>query len=379
MQQPLCGIRVLDFSTLLPGPMATLMLAQAGAEVIKIEPPSQGDDMRRLGPRFGKNGLYFSLLNQGKRSICLDLKAPDAIDRLTPLIARADILMEQFRPGVMQRLGLSYEAVSAINSRLIYCSITGYGQTGPLAAQAGHDLNYQAQTGMLALSAGADGRPGLPQGLIADIAGGTYPAVINILLALAARDKSGEGCHLDISMSGNLFPFMYWALGDGFAHQCWPQSSQTMFTGGSPRYQVYATADNRYLAAAPLEDRFWRHFCDLIQLAEEFCDDSINPQATTAAVSKLIKAHPATYWQACFENQDVCCCLVKSLQEVVEAGQFSGDLEVGSGLDDVEVGPVPSMPLPVDEQFRVNSAPRSSPDLAEGNGLLDTDDVGVCL
>jgi len=152
-----------------------------------------------------------------------------------------------------------------------------------------------------------------------------------------------------------------------------------MFTGGSPRYQVYATADSRYLTAAPLETRFWQRFCDLIQLAEEFRDDALNPQATTAAVSKLIKAHPAAYWQARFENQDVCCCLVKNLQEVVEAGQFSGDLEAGSSLGDIEVGPIPSMPLPVVEQFRVNSGSCTSPDLNEGNGLLATGNGGVSL
>ncbi len=371
MQQPLAGIRVLDFSTLLPGPMATLMLARAGAEVIKIEPPEPGESMRRLGPRFGPGGLYFSLLNQGKRSISLDLKAQGAGARLKPLLESADVLVEQFRPVVMGRLGLSYEEVRRINPRLVYCSITGYGQHGEFAARAGHDLNYQADTGMLGLTAGSDGRPGLPQGLVADIAGGTYPAVINILLALAARDKNGGGCHLDISMSGNLFAFMYWALGEGHHNQNWPRTSQGLFTGGSPRYQVYATADGNYLAAAPLEDRFWLRFCELIELEEEFRDDAPDPQVTRNAVAKRIAARSADHWQACFEDQDVCCCLVKTLQEVIDTGHFAAYSDGGGRLEDPEGRTIPDMPLPIAAQFRVNSTSRSGPELGEGNRLLD--------
>ena len=371
MQQPLSGIRVVDFSTLLPGPMATLMLARAGAEVIKIERPEFGDDMRRFGPRFGPNGLYFSLLNQGKRSISVDLKAADACARLQPLIESADVLVEQFRPGVMQRLGLSYTDLRTINPRLIYCSITGYGQTGELAARAGHDLNYLAATGMLALTGGSDGTPGIPQGLMADIAGGSYPAVINILLALAARNKNGVGCQLDISMSGNLFGFMYWALGEGFAQQHWPRTSQGLFTGGSPRYQVYPTADGGYLAAAPLEERFWQRFCERIGLEDEFRDDRLEPEASRDAVARSIASRPSAYWQARLEDQDVCCCLVKNLQEVVEAGYFSDWTGGGGWLEDPEDGKIPDMPVPVAEQFRVNSGSRSSPELGEGNELLE--------
>ncbi len=369
--QPLSGIRVLDFSTLLPGPMATLMLARAGAEVIKVEPPEHGEAMRSFGPKFGLSSVYFALLNQGKRSVSLDLKATGARDRLKSLIQSADVLVEQFRPGVMQRLGLSYEELRKMNPQLIYCSITGYGQSGELANRAGHDLNYQAETGLLALTAAGDGQPGLPQGLLADIAGGTYPAVINILLALASRDKTGEGCHLDISMSGNLFAFMYWALGEGFAEQQWPQTSQGLFTGGSPRYQIYATADAQYLAAAPLEDRFWLKFCELIALADELQDDKINPHATHKAVAELIHAQPAAHWQARFENQDVCCCLVKNLSDVVDAGQFEAFIDAGGWLDDKQGKTIPDMPVPVAPQFRVNSASRSGPRLGEGNELLD--------
>jgi alpha-methylacyl-CoA racemase len=182
--QPLTGIKVVDFSALLPGPLASLILAEAGAEVVKVERPG-GDDLRGYEPRFGPAGAGFALLNRGKRSIAIDLKANDARARLLPLLRSADVLIEQFRPGVMERLGLGHAALATLNPRLIYCSITGYGESGPKAQVAAHDLNYLAETGLLHLAAGADGAPVVPPALIADIAGGAYPAVLNILLALS--------------------------------------------------------------------------------------------------------------------------------------------------------------------------------------------------
>jgi alpha-methylacyl-CoA racemase len=203
---PLQGIRVIDFTTLLPGPLATLLLAEAGAEVVKIERPGVGDESRMYIPRLGSTSVNFALLNRGKRSVVADLKDPDQLSGLRKRIDQADVLVEQFRPGVMDRLGLGYEKVRETNPELVYCSITGYGQVGPRAGRAGHDLNYLADTGILDLTRDSAGAPTLPPVLIADIAGGSYPAVINILLALRARDISGTGTHLDISMSHNLFP-----------------------------------------------------------------------------------------------------------------------------------------------------------------------------
>jgi crotonobetainyl-CoA:carnitine CoA-transferase CaiB-like acyl-CoA transferase len=246
--QPLEGIRVLDFSTLLPGPLATLMLAEAGAEVIKIERPGRGDEMRSYTPKFGVDSVNFALLNRGKRSIAMDLKEQGAVAKLMPLLKSADVIVEQYRPGVMDRLGLGYEALDKINPRIIYCAITGYGQSGPRAEVAAHDLNYVAEAGMLALAAGADGAPVVPAALVADIGGGTYPAVINILLALRERDRTGKGCKLDIAMADNLFAFMYWALGNGQAGGQWPAPGGDLVTGGSPRYNVYRTKDGKFVA-----------------------------------------------------------------------------------------------------------------------------------
>ena len=202
MTQPLDDILVLDFSTLLPGPMATLMLAEAGAEVIKLERPGSGEDMRLTEPMIEGRSLGYAILNRGKKSIALDLKAEGAVASLRSLIEKADVIVEQFRPGVMERLGLGYDAVRTLNSKIIYCSITGYGQSGPKRDVAGHDMNYVGDAGVLSLSSGSVDSPTAPFGLIADIGGGTYPAIMNILLALRQRDTErpkptavGEALH----------------------------------------------------------------------------------------------------------------------------------------------------------------------------------------
>lgn len=174
----LAGMLVVDFSTLTPGPLATLFLAEAGADVVKIERPG-GDEMRARAPRLGPDSAQFALLNRGKRSVVADLKAPGAFGQLSGLLGRADVIVEQFRPGVMARLGFGYEAVRAINPRIVYCSLTGYGQSGPRAQVAGHDLNYVAESGLLSLGIASDGAPSIPAALVGDIAGGTYPAVMN--------------------------------------------------------------------------------------------------------------------------------------------------------------------------------------------------------
>jgi alpha-methylacyl-CoA racemase len=368
--QPLAGIKVVDFSTLLPGPLASLILAEAGAEVIKIERPGQGDELRAYEPRFGAAGAAFALLNRGKRSVALDLKAADASRRLMPLLGAADVLIEQFRPGVMERLGLGFGALAAINSRLIYCSITGYGQTGLKAQLAGHDLNYVAETGLLHLAAGADGAPVVPPALIADIACGSYPAALNILLALRQRDSTGRGCHLDIAMTDHAFALMSWALGQGFAAGRWPRPGGELLTGGSPRFQIYPTADRRFLAAAPLEQRFWERFADLIGLEARYRDDRRDPAATTARIREIIRGHDADHWRARVAGEDVCCSVVASLEEAVRdphfvgRGLFAGVLEGENGRS------IPALPLPLAPVFRTPGSARA-PTLGEANELLD--------
>lgn len=369
--QPLKDIRVLDFSTLLPGPLATLILAEAGAEVIKIERPERGDEMRSYEPKFGTDSVNFALLNRGKRSIALDLKTPGAIEQLRPLLETADVVVEQFRPGVMDRLGLGYEALARINPRIIYCAITGYGQHGPRADVAAHDLNYVAESGMLALTQGTDGAPVLPAALVADIGGGTYPAVINILLALRERDRSGKGCKLDIAMADNLFTLMYWGLGNGLSIGQWPQPGGDLVTGGSPRYNIYRTRDGRFLAAAPLEQKFWQAFCELLEVPADLRDDRLDPEATRAAVAELVGARDAEELQALFAGHDVCCAIAVSLEEAVQDAHFAA-----RGLFAREVAAagktIAALPVPVAENFRAAERASEYPGLGEANALLAT-------
>lgn len=369
--RPLDGIRVLDFSTLLPGPLATLMLVEAGAEVIKIERPGRGDEMRSYEPKFGEDAVNFGLLNRGKRSIALDLKTDGAVERLMPLIRSADVIVEQYRPGVMERLGLGYAALSAINPGLIYCSITGYGQSGPKAAEAGHDLNYVAETGMLSLAAGSDGAPVLPAALVADVGGGTYPAVVNILLALLERNRTGKGCHLDIAMADGMFTFLYWAMGNGLTEGQWPVPGGDLVTGGTPRYQMYRTADGRFLAAAPLEDKFWAAFCGIIGLPEEFRDDSRDPIGTKQAVAGLIAGKDSTHWYAAFAGKDVCCAIMSSMEEALANPHFQQRGLFARRLTGPDGRTMTALPTPLAADLRADAPEAGYPALGEANGLLD--------
>jgi alpha-methylacyl-CoA racemase len=350
--RPLEDVLVLDFSTLLPGPMATLLLAEAGAEVVKIEKPGSGDEMRSYAPCWGQDSINFGLLNRGKKSVTLNLKSPDDLAQARCLAAKADILVEQFRPGVMDRLGLGYEAVSKENPGVIYCSITGYGQVGPRSGVAGHDLNYIGDTGLLALSMGSRSQPVVPPALIADIAGGAYPAVINILLALECRRRSGVGQWLDIAMSDNLFPLMYWALGNGLAADQWPENGTDLVTGGSPRYRLYVTQDNRIVAAAPIEERFWRTFCDIVGLAVEHRDDTRDPQKTASEIAKIIVGQKADYWASRFGDADCCCSVVRTLREALANSHFVARDVFGYRIRNESGAVLPALPVPIASAFR---------------------------
>jgi crotonobetainyl-CoA:carnitine CoA-transferase CaiB-like acyl-CoA transferase len=349
--QPLSGLLVLDFTTLLPGPLATLLLAEAGAEVIKIERPG-GEDMRRYEPRFDGESAMFTLLNRGKTSLVLDLKRDADRARLGPLIERADILVEQFRPGVMERLGLGYEATRAINPRLIYCSITGYGQNGPRAEEAGHDLNYIGNTGLLALNPGPADRPVVPPALVADIAGGTLPAVMNILLALRQRDRTGEGSRLDIAMTDAMFMFLGHALAVGQATGQFPGMGGARLSGGSPRYQIYPTRDGKLVCCAALEQRFWEPFTAAIGLPPEFVDDRRDPMASRDAVAAIIAGRTADEWRPVFAQADCCVTVMATLEKALRDPHFVGRGLFAHAVAGPRGATMPALPVPIDPAFR---------------------------
>ena len=289
---------------------------------------------------------------------------------MRPLLESTDVVVEQFRPGVMDRLGLGYAALKQINPRIVYCAITGFGQEGPKAQIAAHDLNYQAAAGLLSISAGSDGAPVVPSALIADIAGGAYPAVMNILLALLRRQHSGEGCRLDVSMTDGLFPFLYGAIGTAAATDAWPRPAGELLSGGSPRYQLYPTRDGRYLAVAPLEEKFWQNFCEAIELPAAAREDRKDPAATIRAVRTIISQRTASEWISQLAGKDVCVNVVGSLQEAMEDPQFRDRglfrrSEV-SGNDDA----LPAVSVPICEPLRDPRTELRYPQLGEANKLL---------
>ncbi|MET0875257.1 MAG: CoA transferase [Pseudolabrys sp.] len=360
--QPLTGLFVLDFTTLLPGPLATLMLAEAGAEVLKIEQPG-GENARRFPPFVGNESAAFAMLNRGKASITLDLKSDADRQKLVPLIKRTDIVVEQFRPGVMDRLGLGYEDLKTVNPRLIYCSISGYGQSGPRVHEAGHDINYLGNTGLLDLQPGSVDHPVVPPMLAADIAGGSFPAVINILLALRARDRSGQGCRIDIAMTDAMFTFTWAALAIGAATGRFPKPGDLWLVGGSPRYQIYPAKDGRLIACGALEPKFWVAFTEAIGLPKEFVDDARNPMATRDAIAKLILTKTSDEWRPIFATADCCATVIVPLEEAmrdphfVERGLFAH--QVGTELGKT----LTALPLPIAPEFRTAPGTRKAPKL----------------
>ncbi len=358
-QGPLAGIRVLDFTTLLPGPMATLLLAEAGAEVIKVEHPD-GENMRRFKPSWGKESVMFAMLNRGKKSVAADLKRPHARDRVIALAKTADVVVEQFRPGVMDRLGLGYGALSALNPRIIYCAITGYGQSGPRSTRAGHDLNYIGDAGLLALSSGPPGHRTVPPALIADIAGGSYPAMMNILLALRQRDVTGEGTFIDVSMTESVFPFTYWAIGAGLSAGDWPEDGGDRLTGGSPRYRLYETRDGKVAAVAALEQKFWESFTAAIGLEPEFIDDERDRAATIARVTEIIAGKTAAEWLPIFDQGDCCCSIVQDIRSALDDPHFKARGLFAARLLNEKGQVLPAIPVPIDKPLRPGAAIEAS-------------------
>ncbi|HSG95035.1 MAG TPA: CaiB/BaiF CoA-transferase family protein [Afifellaceae bacterium] len=369
MTQPLSGLTVVDFSTLLPGPLATLMLAEAGAKVIKIEKPG-GEDMRRFPPFFAGGSAPFALLNRGKSSVFIDLKSDAGRERALSLVAEADILVEQFRPGVMARLGLDYETVSAVNPRLIYCSISGYGQTGPRALEAGHDINYTGRTGLLELSWGNRKNPVLPPAQIADIGGGTFPAVINVLLALLQRERTGEGAFLDVAMSDALFTFSLFAQAAGTASGDFPGNGEGFLAGGSPRYGLYPARCGTPICIGALEDHFWARLCEALNIAEDARDDSQDSDKSRKAIAAAIAARTAAEWQPILAAADCCASVMTPLAEAMQDPHFRGRGLFDHAVGD-EDGYLPAAVVPIDRQFRAAPAIRPAPAAAEGRADKD--------
>jgi crotonobetainyl-CoA:carnitine CoA-transferase CaiB-like acyl-CoA transferase len=307
---PLDGIRILDLTRLLPGAFATALLADLGADVIKIEQPGGGDPMRAYEPRIGASSGYTWVTDRNKRSLVLDLR--EQADDLITLVAGADALIESFRPGVMERLGLGYEALAAVNPALVYVSVSGYGADGPLARAAGHDINYLGRAGVL----GVTERPALPGVQVADLAGGSLLGVAGLLAALVRAKTTGEGDHVDVSMTDGAFALQALNLGAYFAAGQVPD----LLTGGVPCYGVYECADGRWLTVGALEPPFWREFCAGVD-REDLVERQFDPSAREE-VRALLATRPRDEWLERLAPRDACVGPVNSLAEAIADPQL---------------------------------------------------------
>jgi Predicted acyl-CoA transferases/carnitine dehydratase len=307
--RPLASLKILDFSTLLPGPYATLMLADMGAEVLRVESPTRPDLVKSLPPTIDGNSAAHHYLNRNKQSLALDLKQSEAVEMVKKLIGEYDIVVEQFRPGVMARLGLDYQSLKAINPKLIYCSITGYGQTGPYQNRAGHDLNYLAIAGASSYTGRKESGP-LPLGVqLADVAGGSHHAVMGILAAHIQRQHSGIGQHIDISMTDAAFALNGMSGAGSLASGEDSQAEQDWLNGGS-FYDYYETKDGRYLSVAGLEPAFVKNLADtldepkLLKLVNMM--DTDMQQELKALLKGRFAEHTFDYWCEVFADRDCC-------------------------------------------------------------------------
>ena len=325
MLGPLASLKVLDFSTLLPGPFASLLLADMGAEVLRIESPTRMDLLRVLPPHDQGVSASHAYLNRNKRSLALDLKQPEALEVIKQLLQDYDIVLEQFRPGVMERLGLGYEALKAINPKLIYVSITGYGQTGPYKDRAGHDINYLALAGLASYTGHADSGP-LPLGMqVADIAGGSLHGVIGLLAAVIARQQTGQGQHLDVSMTDCVFSLNAMAGAGYLACGEEPGREEQMLNGGS-FYDYYRSRDGRWFSVGSLEPAFMKQLCAALGL-EELETSGLSPEpALQKALKNALRIEFETrdFTELCalFAALDACVEPVLSVGEAVRHPQL---------------------------------------------------------
>lgn len=309
---PLAGLRLLDLSRLYPGPFASLVLADLGAEVVKVEEPQGGDYLRWMPPLAGKQSGFFHALNRNKRSLALDLKAPGGAEVFRKLAARADVVLESFRPGVMDRLGLGYQALRQANPRIVLCSISGYGQQGPYRERAGHDLDYCAIAGVLAVNGPVE-RPVPPGVQIADVAGGSWPAVAGILAALVRRGVTGEGAHVDVSMTDGALAMLALQQGGADARGTPLAREREMLNGGGACYRVYRTRDGRHMALGALEPHFFAAFCRGVgrpELAARQLDGG--GRGPVEEVEEIFRGRTFAEWTTFAAEHD--CCLAPVLE-----------------------------------------------------------------
>ncbi len=334
----LSGIRVLDLTRLLPGPFCSFYLAQLGAEVIKLEEPQGGDYARALAPEL------FTLLNRGKQSVTLDLRQPEAVAILKKMAARADVLIESFRPGVMDKLGCGYHDLKLVNPRLVYAALTGYGQTGPYKDRAGHDMNYCAYAGLLDQTGAADGAPVLSNFQSADLAGGALTCALGILAAVIGARASGQGAMVDLGMLDGTLALQTLSLATIRTLGESSVRGNDMLSGGLANYSIYACADGKHVAMAALEPKFFLNFCNAVG-RPDLTTMSLTPGSAGAtlrtALSELFKTRSRDEWELLLADRDCCVSGIYTPQEALDNPQVKARglirMEDGKPLSDLPI------------------------------------------
>lgn len=316
---PLDGHHVIDLSLLLPGPLATQILRDLGARVTKVEPPAPGDYMALWPPMVGDVSATYHVVNRGKEIISLNLKSPAGRERFYDLVRTADVVVEGFRPGVLAKLEIDYVKLSQVNPRIILCSISGYGQSGPYVHRAGHDLNYQAAAGVLSIAGGDAASPPNPRLQTADTAAGSYAAAMLVLAALVERQRTGRGRHVDVSMSEQLLPLMTTLYAAAEAQDRDPRRDGELLSGGAPCYRVFRTKDGQYVTIGALEPKFWQTVIDkldLPELAGVAYHGGEDAPRVVAQIAERMATKTREEWVAIFGDADACFEPVLEFSEV---------------------------------------------------------------
>lgn len=336
--QALTGIRVLDMSRLLPGPYCTMLLADFGAEVIKIEEPGKGDYSRSFPPFLKDFGYWHLQLNRNKQSVVLDLKSEEGKNIFLELIKTADVVVESYRPGVLKKLGVDYEAVAKVNPKIIYCSLSGYGSKGPLAHKADHDLGYLSLAGVTAMSGEADGAPAIPGVLMADM-NAALSAGMSIMIALRHAALTGQGQEIDISLFNVAMNLMPGAASLFFGSGFVAERGNNWLTGAYANYNIYATADGRYVSVGCLEKKFWRNLCIGLGREEliDMIDDESNHPYLKEQLAAAFKQKTMREWEEFFADKDACVTPVLNFKEAVESEQVQAN-EMVLNVQDDELG-----------------------------------------
>ncbi|WP_332672998.1 CaiB/BaiF CoA transferase family protein [Aromatoleum sp.] len=325
-QKPLHGLRVLDLTRLLPGPLATQHLADYGAEVIKVEDPGAGDYARTMGAMNGDTSFFYQTVNRGKQSLRLDLKQDAGRDLFLRLVETADVVVEGFRPGVMDKLGIGYDVLRATNARIVLCSISGYGQTGPYAQRAGHDINYIGYAGVLDQVGVAGGAPAIPNLQIGDLLGGSLSALLGLLVAVIDAKATGNGRHVDVAMTDAALAHAIFPFAEVLAHGQVRPRGEDLLSGGVPCYGVYETADGRYMAVGALEEKFWRLMCDTLErpdLKPAHLATGADGERARADVAAIFGRRTQAEWVAIFDRVDCCVTPVLRLEESLDDAQIA--------------------------------------------------------